>query len=58
MEKFGYTLIGLMTGVGKGIIRTTRTNSKLVGDLIPVDIAINLMIVAAWDHVVGGRYFF
>ena len=42
---------GIIAGVGKGIIRITKTNTELIGDLIPVDIAINLMIAAAWGTV-------
>ncbi len=34
----------------KGLIRTARVNSQFATDLVPVDIPINLMIVAAWDR--------
>ncbi|XP_076039102.1 putative fatty acyl-CoA reductase CG5065 isoform X2 [Oratosquilla oratoria] len=39
---------GLIVGAGKGMLRTLHCIGDLVADLIPVDIPINLMIVAAW----------
>jgi fatty acyl-CoA reductase len=45
---------GFVVGVGKGLIRTAITNCKLVGDMIPVDISINLMIAAAWKSAIDG----
>ena len=42
--------IGMIVGIAKGFVRTVRVNCRLVADLIPVDIAINLMIAAAWDR--------
>jgi len=45
---------GFVVGVGKGLLRTAITNCQLVGDMIPVDIAINLMIAAAWKSAIGG----
>ncbi|KAI9556219.1 hypothetical protein GHT06_018793 [Daphnia sinensis] len=41
---------GLAAGVIKGLIYTIRGDEKLVADLVPVDIAINLMIAAAWHR--------
>ncbi|KAI9556289.1 hypothetical protein GHT06_018863 [Daphnia sinensis] len=41
---------GLAAGVSKGLIYTIRGDEKLVADLVPVDIAINLMIAAAWHR--------
>ncbi|EFX77095.1 hypothetical protein DAPPUDRAFT_54498 [Daphnia pulex] len=41
---------GMIVGIAKGLVRTVRVDSRLVADLIPVDIAINLMIAAAWDR--------
>jgi len=41
---------GMIVGVAKGVVRTVRVDSRLVADLIPVDIVINLMIAAAWDR--------
>jgi fatty acyl-CoA reductase len=40
----------MIVGIAKGLVRTVRVDSRLVADLIPVDIAINLMIAAAWDR--------
>ncbi|KZS20143.1 Fatty acyl-CoA reductase 1 [Daphnia magna] len=39
---------GLVAGVGKGLIQTVKAGEKLIADLVPVDIAINLMIAVAW----------
>lgn len=39
---------GLIVGAGKGMLRTLHCRGELVADLIPVDIPINLLIVAAW----------
>lgn len=36
---------GLIVGAGKGIIRTMHCNPEMVGDLVPVDLAINCMIL-------------
>lgn len=43
---------GLISGVGKGLLRALKVNSDLVGDLIPVEFPINLMIVAACYRVI------
>lgn len=42
---------GMLAGAGKGIIRTMLANTELVADVVPVDVPINLMIVAAWHTV-------
>lgn len=34
--------------VGKGILRTVYCDSRTVADMVPVDLPINTMIVAAW----------
>lgn len=39
---------GLILGCGKGVIRTILCNGKMVADLIPVDVPINMMITVAW----------
>lgn len=38
---------GLISGVGKGLLRALKVNPDMVGDLVPVEFPINLMIVAA-----------
>lgn len=43
---------GFVSGVGKGFLRTFKINSALVGDIIPVDYPINLMIAVAWHTAV------
>jgi len=39
---------GFISGVGKGFLRCFYINSDLVGDIIPVEYPINLMIAVAW----------
>jgi fatty acyl-CoA reductase len=45
---------GLLAGAGKGILRTILCYRDLVADLIPIDIAINLLISVAW-HTATAR---
>lgn len=47
-----------MVGIGKGVIRTLKVDVELVGDLIPVDLAVNLMIAAAWSKATTNRFVF
>lgn len=39
---------GLLSGCLKGILRTIHCHREMAGDLVPVDIPINLMICIAW----------
>lgn len=39
---------GLIAAAGKGFFRTMLCDENNVADLVPVDVVINLMIVAAW----------
>jgi len=39
---------GLLAGASTGVLRTMLVNRDCVADLIPVDLAINVMIVSAW----------
>ncbi len=39
---------GILFGAAMGVLRVVRNNPKLVADLMPVDVAINLMIAVAW----------
>jgi len=39
---------GLIAGAGKGFLRVVRVREDLIGDLIPVEFPIHLMIAAAW----------
>ncbi|XP_063218986.1 putative fatty acyl-CoA reductase CG5065 [Bacillus rossius redtenbacheri] len=45
---------GLLAGAGKGVLRTILCYRDLVADLVPVDIAINLLISVAW-HTATAR---
>lgn len=40
---------GVLAGGGKGILRSMICDRDLVSDIIPVDLCINAMIVAAWN---------
>nr|CAD7396895.1 unnamed protein product [Timema poppensis] len=39
---------GMIAGAGKGVLRTILCYRDLVADLVPVDVAINLLISVAW----------
>jgi fatty acyl-CoA reductase len=39
----------LFAAIGKGILRTMIGNQNSIADIIPVDVPVNLMIVAAWS---------
>ena len=39
---------GIVSAVAKGLFRTIMCKEDSVADMVPVDIVINLMIVAAW----------
>uniref|UniRef100_T1PI92 Fatty acyl-CoA reductase n=1 Tax=Musca domestica TaxID=7370 RepID=T1PI92_MUSDO len=39
---------GLLIGAGKGVIRTMYCQESGYGDFLPVDIAVNAMLVATW----------
>ena len=43
---------GLITGFGKGLMRTMLCDENLVADFVPVDVPINMMITAAWHTAV------
>lgn len=43
---------GFVCGVGKGVLRTFKAQPNLIGDMIPVDYPINLMIAVAWHTAV------
>jgi len=40
---------GVILGVAKGFLSVVRGKEELVADLVPVDIAINIMITVAWQ---------
>ncbi|CAH0549776.1 unnamed protein product [Brassicogethes aeneus] len=39
---------GIIAAAGKGLFRTMLCDPEMTADLVPVDVVINLMIVAAW----------
>lgn len=39
---------GMIYGAGRGVLKVARVNPQVVGDMIPVDLVINLMISVAW----------
>lgn len=44
-----FAFTGLLVGMGKGFLRSLYIKTGIKLDFIPVDIAINLMIAAAWN---------
>ncbi|XP_039497310.1 putative fatty acyl-CoA reductase CG5065 [Drosophila santomea] len=45
---------GLLIGAGKGVIRTMYCNSSGYGDFLPVDVAVNGILVASWRNITAG----
>lgn len=41
-------ITGIMMEIGRGTIRSIICDQKLIVDIIPVDIVVNTLIVAAW----------
>jgi fatty acyl-CoA reductase len=41
--------VGLLIGGGKGVLRVVLAKPNAVQDYMPVDIAIKIMCVAAWE---------
>lgn len=42
---------GLLIGAGKGVLRSMYCNSSSYGDYLPVDYAVNGMMVSTWNFV-------
>jgi len=42
---------GLLIGAGKGVIRSMYCNSSGYGDYLPVDFAVNGILVCSWNYV-------
>lgn len=45
---------GLLIGAGKGVIRSMYCDSDSYADFLPVDIAVNAMMVATWNWLARG----
>lgn len=43
--------MGLLIGAGKGVIRTMYCNQEGYADYLPVDIAVNGVLLAAWNFI-------
>lgn len=43
--------MGLLIGAGKGVIRTMYCNENGYADYVPVDIAVNAVLVATWNYL-------
>jgi fatty acyl-CoA reductase len=41
--------VGLFIGIGKGIVRVNLSNPDTIMDYMPVDMAIKMMCIAAWE---------
>lgn len=42
---------GLLIGAGKGVIRTMYCNSSGYGDFLPVDFAVNGVLIGSWNYI-------
>ncbi|XP_076754542.1 putative fatty acyl-CoA reductase CG5065 isoform X2 [Xylocopa sonorina] len=42
---------GLLIGAGKGVIRTMYCNDSSYADYVPVDIAVNAILVSSWNFI-------
>lgn len=42
---------GLLIGAGKGVIRTMYCNSSGYGDFLPVDFAVNALLIGSWNYI-------
>ncbi|XP_049942017.1 putative fatty acyl-CoA reductase CG5065 [Schistocerca serialis cubense] len=45
---------GLLIGAGKGVIRTMYCDQNGYADYLPVDIAVNGIMIATWNYVANG----
>ncbi|XP_020291327.1 putative fatty acyl-CoA reductase CG5065 isoform X1 [Pseudomyrmex gracilis] len=43
--------VGLLIGAGKGVIRTMYCNENGYADYVPVDIAVNGILITAWNYI-------
>lgn len=43
--------MGLLIGAGKGVIRTMYCNQNSYADYLPVDVAINAILVCSWNYI-------
>jgi fatty acyl-CoA reductase len=61
ISKISIFRAGMMIGAGKGVIRTIYCDQKSYGDFLPVDVAINGLMVCTWNYIafrfVNDRYF-
>ncbi|KAK7604008.1 hypothetical protein V9T40_004281 [Parthenolecanium corni] len=47
---------GLLIGAGKGVIRTMYCNNEGYADYLPVDIAVNGLLIGTWNYVVNNDH--
>lgn len=46
-----YGATGVILGTGLGLLRVWGAGADVVGDMIPVDIAINITLAATWEVI-------
>lgn len=46
---------GILVGAGKGVIRSMHCNSEYIADVVPVDVSVNSLLLAAWKVGLEGR---
>lgn len=44
-----YGPTGVVVGAGTGVLRTLHVGPDITADMVPVDMAVNAMLAAAWD---------
>lgn len=42
--------VGMLVGGGKGILRVVFVDSVITSDLIPIDLAIKVILIVAWQR--------
>jgi fatty acyl-CoA reductase len=51
-----YGTTGVYVGAGTGLIRTLHLDGDTTADIVPVDMAVNSLIVSAWEVANKPRY--
>jgi fatty acyl-CoA reductase len=51
-----YGPTGVYVGAGTGLIRTVQIDGNTTADIVPVDMAVNSLIVSAWEVANKPRY--
>jgi fatty acyl-CoA reductase len=52
-----YGPTGVFVGAGTGFIKTMHIDGDKIANIVPVDMAVNALIVSAWEVANKPRYF-